>query len=118
MLQTSHIQKVLFAAFLVMAVQVAVASFSLSGLSDERNKNNKYSLKNLSSSSHKMLSIYTLKSELQFRGSTAISSKTVSNNNTMEANSMMQFDRGNTTYIFPYKFKIKLPKDKLRIPLR
>jgi hypothetical protein len=99
-----------------MAVQVSIASFSLTGLSDERKKSNKYSLKNLSNYSHKSLSIYALKAELQFKGSQALSPGTFSNGT--EVNSMMQFDRGNTTYIFPYKFKIKIPKDKIRIPFR
>ncbi len=116
MLQSSHIQKLTIAALFVMAVQVAIASFSFTGLSDERNKSNKYALKNLSNYSHKSLSIYALKAELQFRGSQTFNTKAYADGT--EVNSMMQFDRGNTTYIFPYKFKIKLPKDKIRIPFR
>jgi len=99
-----------------MAAKVAIASFSFIGISDERNKSNKYSLKNLSHTSHNTLSLYSLRSELQYKGSQSININTFDGG--MGINSMMQYDRGNTTFILPYKFKINLPKDKIRIPIR
>jgi hypothetical protein len=116
MIKSSHIQKFTFAALLVMAVQVAIASFSYIGILDENNKSNKYSLKNLNHYSHNTLSLYALKSELQYKGSQSFSPTAFQDGIGM--NSMMQYDRGNTTYILPYKFKINLPKDKIRIPIR
>ena len=115
MFRFRHIQKIAFAAIFLMAVQVAIASFSFTGINDERNKANKYSLKNLSLYSHRSISISGLKSEMQFKGSQSVSQK--SNDGALEMNSMMQFDKGNTTFIFPYKLKVKFIKDKIRIPL-
>lgn len=116
MIKSSHIHKFTFAVILLMAAKVAIASFSFIGISDERNKSNKYSLKNLSHTSHNTLSLYSLKSELQYKGSQSISPNAFDGG--MGINSMMQYDRGNTTFILPYKFKINLPKDKIRIPIR
>ncbi|OIR14132.1 hypothetical protein GALL_45920 [mine drainage metagenome] len=115
MLRNRHIQKIVFAALLIMAVQVAIASFSFTGITDERTKANKYSLKHLSLYSHKSISISGLKSELQFNGSHSVA--LINNGNSLEMSSMMQYERGNTTFVFPYKFKVKLYKDKIRIPL-
>ena len=107
---TKNIQKTAVAAVLVLAVQVAIASIS-SGIADERTKNGKYSLKNLGLHSHKFVSISYLKSDLLFSGSQVLNNK-----KTTEMNSLMQFDRGNTTYVFPYKFKVKVPKFKTPTP--
>jgi hypothetical protein len=98
-----------------MVVQVAIASFSFTSITDERNKASKFSLKNLSLYSHRSVSISGLKSELQFKGSQSVSQS--NKNGNMEVNSLMQFDRGNTTFVFPYKMKVKIYKDKIRIPL-
>lgn len=93
-----------------MSVQVVLASISFTGIVDENNKN-KYSLKNLSSLSHRSLSLSNFKLGLQFKGSDALSQTTISNGT--EINSMLCFSRGNTSYIMPYKFKVKVPKFKI-----
>ena len=97
---------------LAMGIQVAYAAFSLTGLTDDKNKNNKYSLKNLSSLSHKGLSFASLKSSLQYKGA-QMSKETQSSS---EISSMLRFDNGNTTYVYPYKFKVKAPKFKTPAP--
>ena len=111
------IQKLMMVALLVMGIQVAYAAFSFTGLSDEKNKNNKFSLKNLSSLSHKSLSFASLKSSLQYKGGQnfSTSKETASG---MEINSMLRYDNGNTTYVYPYKFKIKAPKFKTPSPVQ
>ncbi len=113
----NSIQKLMMVALLVMGIQVAYAAFSFTGLSDEKNKNNKFSLKNLSSLSHKSLSFASLKSSLQYKGgqSFSTSKETASG---MEINSMLRYDNGNTTYVYPYKFKIKAPKFKTPSPVQ
>ena len=116
MISYRHIQKFLFACLLMMVVQATFASLSSSGLTDERNKSNKYSLKNLSSYSRRSISISGLKAELSF----TCSQFSVTQNKvdgSVELNSVMQYDKGNTTYVYPYKFKIKVYKDKIRIPI-
>jgi hypothetical protein len=105
-----YIQKALFIAILVMGMQVVYAAFSFTGLSGEKAKS-KYSLRNLSALSHKGLSFSSLRSSLQYKGmQQPVSTKeTVSG---LEISSTLRYDNGNTTYILPYKFKIKTSKFK------
>lgn len=107
-----NIKKASIVALLLMGIQVAYAAFSFTGTTDEKNKSSKYSLKNLSSLSHKGLSFGALKSSLQYKGSIA----SRENKNSSEVNSMLRYDNGNTTYIYPYKFKVKAPKFKTPAP--
>ena len=99
-----------------MVVQVALASITFTGIIGGNDKNKKYSLKNLSSLSHHSLSLSTLKFGLQFRGSNILTQKNTTTTG-FESNSMLRYDRGgNTTYIMPYKFNVKVPKFKAPTP--
>ena len=51
---------------------------------------------------------------MQYHGSLSISPNSNSNNSAF--NSFMQIDKGNTTYIMPYKLKVKAPKFKTPSP--
>ena len=112
-----YIQKAFFAILLVLGMQVMYAAFSFTGLADEKAKSNKYSLKNLSALAHKSLTFASLKSTLTYKGlQQPVSSKeTVSG---MEVSSTLRYDNGNTTYIYPYKFKVKASKFKTPTPQR
>jgi hypothetical protein len=107
------IKKLSIVILLAMGIQVAYAAFSFTGIADEKLKNSKYSLKNLSALSHKGLSFASLKSSLQYKGTQSLSKESVSG---FEVNSLMRFDKGNTTYVYPYKFKVKAPKFKTPSP--
>lgn len=109
-----NIHKIAAAAILTVAVQVAFAAFSFTGLSDEKTKNSKYSLKNLNNLSHKGLTYTSLKTNLQFKGTQTFQPKET--NNGLEVSSLLKYDNGNTTYIYPYKFKVKVPKFKTPAP--
>lgn len=109
-----NIQKIGFSIILVMVIQMAYAAFSFSGITDEHNKNSKYSLKNLNSFSRKSLTYSSMKSSLQFRGTQLLINK--DNQNNSEVNSMLRFDNGNTTFVYPYKFKVKVPT-KFKTPV-
>ena len=112
-----HIKKIAIISLSLMVVQLAFASFSFNTISDERNKNSKYSLKNLNNMSHKSISLSVINSSRLLKGSQIIT-QSVSPSG-LEINSMVQYGNGNTTFVYPYKFKVKLPKDKLiRIPLK
>jgi hypothetical protein len=116
MFNQKHIKKLVFATLAALTMQLAVASFSLN-TSDERNKsNNKYSLKSLNNFSNKSLSLSGLNSSRLLKNSQIISKHYSANG--VEINSMLQFDKGNTTLILPYRFKVKVPKDKITIPLK
>ena len=108
------ILKITASALFIMAIQVAFAAFSFTGITEERAKNSKYSLKNLSSLSHKSLNYASLKSNLQFKGMQVLGSKDPLSGT--EVNSMLRFDNGNTTYVYPYKFKVKVPT-KFKTPV-
>lgn len=110
MKQNRHIKKLIVAATLALSVQVALASISFSGITDEKNKGSKYSLKNLSLLSHRTLSLSTVKLNLLFKGSDVLTQKTTPTG--LEVNSLLYYNSGNTTYIMPYKFKVKVPKFK------
>lgn len=112
----AYIQKATLIAVLMLGMQAVYAAFSLSGLTDERAKNSKYSLKNLSSLSHRTLSLSSLKATMQFKGLMTNSVKET--NNGLEFNSMLRYDNNNSTYIYPYKFNVKTPKFKTPAPQR
>lgn len=109
MITRTHIKKASIVALLLMGIQVAYAAFSFTGITDEKTKTSKYSLKNLSVLSHKGLSFSSLKSSLQYKGTQFTTKETI---NGSEVSSMLRFDNGNTAYVYPYKFKIKAPKFK------
>ena len=112
MMKLHNIQKIAFVALLVLGMQVAYAALTFTGLADEKNKNNsKFSLRSLNSLSHKSLSLSSLKSSLQYKGGQTYSTPKETGSG-FEVNSMLRYDNGNTTYIYPYKYKVKVPKFK------
>ncbi|GAC1394985.1 MAG: hypothetical protein NVSMB63_14370 [Sediminibacterium sp.] len=114
MLIGKHIRKIVIAFLFSVGVQTVFAAFSFTGITDEKTKNSKYSLKNLSSLSHKSLSYTSLRSTLQFKGVQAIQPKETQGG--FEISSMLRYDNGNTAYIYPYKFKVKVPRFKTPSP--
>lgn len=111
-----YIQKAVFLALLVMGMQFVYAAFSFSGLTGEKERSNKYSLKNLSTlANNKSISLYSLKSSLQYKGMQSLSSKNTTSGG-VETTSLLRYENGNTTFVYPYKFKIKVPKFKTPAP--
>lgn len=104
------IQKASFVAILLMGIQFAYAAFSFTGIADEKLKTSKYSLKNFSALSHKGLSFSSLKSSLQYKGPQSLSPAGKSDPSTL------RFDNGNTSFVYPYKVKVKVPKFKTPAP--
>jgi hypothetical protein len=104
--------KLIFAALLACVAHAALASFS--GSADDRK--NKFSLKYLDKIS-RTYSLSSLRSatNFQFKGSQDLDLQKADNNN-LEINSMMRLEKGNTTYVFPYKYKVKVPKFKTPTP--
>ncbi|NCI47928.1 hypothetical protein [Sediminibacterium soli] len=110
-----YIQKAAFLAILVLGMQFVYAAFSFTGLTGEKERSNKYSLKNLSALSHKgSVSISSIKSNLQYKGMQQLSSKNT--NSGVEMTSLLRYENGNTTFVYPYKFKIKVSKFKTPTP--
>ena len=109
-----HIKKLSVALLLALGMQIAYASITFTGSNDDKLKGSKYSLKNLSAFHHSF-SINTLKYGLHYTGSETFSQST-SNRNTLQFNSMMRYDMGNTTYIMPFKFKVTVSRFKTPSP--
>lgn len=112
MIIKAHTKKVFALAILTMVMPFAFASLSISGTVDEKAKNSRFSLKNISNYSHKSFSMSLLRTNLHNKGSFELKSASAGN----EFNSYIQLYDGNTTYIMPYKLKIKVPKFKTPSP--
>ena len=110
MLKNRYTKKIFAATLFTMVVPFAFASFTLTATVGEKSKSSKYSLKNLSHYSNKSLSLSLLRTSLQYKGLSSINQLKM--NDGVGLNSFIQIDRGNTTYILPYSFKVKAPKFK------
>jgi hypothetical protein len=108
MFRKIHIKKVTAIAIFSMAVTLSFASFTLTGTVDEKAKSNKYSLKNINHYSKKSFSLSLYKTNLQNHGSLLITPK--------NSSTFLQIDKGNTTYVMPYNYKVKTPKFKTPSP--
>lgn len=102
----------MLALLLVSAADIAFGSFT--GTTEDKAKNI-YSLKNFNRNFYKSASPFSLRSGFQYSGSRLIAVKKESNGD-LTINSMMRFEKGNTTYIYPYKHKVPVPKFKTPAP--
>lgn len=107
MFNKSIYQKLAALIAFVLISQLVMAAFT--GSAEDKNKANKYSLKNLSKLS-KNYSLSSLKTGFLFKGFQDFSQQRL--NNGIEVNSMVRMEKGNTTFVYPYKFKVKVPKFK------
>lgn len=111
-----HILILTLAVTLFVGVQTGNAAFTLSGISTEKKgKQSKYTLKNLTLLNSKSLSYSSLKSTMQYKSIQTLGLQ-LKGNNSSEMNSMLRFDNGNSSFVFPYKFKVKVPKFKTPSP--
>lgn len=101
--------------FLLLGVQITYAAFTLTGLTDEKSKNAKYSLRTLSNISNKTLSFSALRYGLPYQGMQSYTT-TRTPSSLLVSNSMLRFGTGNTTYVFSYHVKVKAPKFKTPTP--
>ncbi|WP_298302629.1 hypothetical protein [Hydrotalea sp.] len=115
MFNKQFISKLAFLTLFIIVTKCAVAAFTFSGTTDESKNSSKYSLKNLSLYSHKTFSLSLIKAGLEYNGTHIL--KTQNYASATEINSIMQYRSGNTTYVFPYKFKVHVPKFKTPSPV-
>jgi len=88
------------------------ASTIVSGTSESKKVTEKYSLKNLSSLSHKSSTFRDLKSSLLYKGLTVSSSVSAGLGQT----NYLKYNKGNITYVIPYRHKVILPRFKTPSP--
>lgn len=101
------ISKLLFATILILAVEIVFGAFS--GRTDD--DRDKFSLKNLNTTNRKVYSLSSLKINA-FRYSGSLNLHQQSSDNQLQVQSMIRMERGNTTYVYPYKYTVKVPKFK------
>jgi hypothetical protein len=109
---TIRFKKALMALLLVSAAHIAFASFT--GTSEDKSKT-LYSLKNFNKTFYRSASPFSLRAGFEYKGSRLISVKR-EENGTLNLNSMMRYEKGNTVYIYPYKVKVNVPKFKTPTP--
>lgn len=97
----------------ITAVSSSVhASSIVTGTSDSKKVTEKYSLKNLSSLSHKANTFHDLKSSLLYKGLSVSSSI----NTGLGQTNYLKYNKGNITYVIPYRHKVILPRFKTPSP--
>lgn len=99
--------KILVVLLIVSATQIAMGSFT--GSTEESAKT-KYSLKNFNKTFYKSASPFSLRAGFQYKGAQIVSIK--KDANAISYNAVMRFEKGNTTYIYPYKHTVSVPKFK------
>jgi hypothetical protein len=94
--------KVIIALLLVFAGHIAFGT----GTTEKSGKSN-FTLKNMSKAKSFTLSGAAV-SKSQFKGSQFLSVKK-GKDNSLQVNSVIRYQSGNTTYVYPYKYKVKAP---------
>lgn len=96
--------KFFIATFFLLAVDLAYGAFT--GNSD--NNKDKFSLKSLNSVD-KLYTLSSLRSNtFRYKGSFDLFQQ--NNGNQLQVQSMIRMERGNTTYVYPYKYSVKVPR--------
>ena len=97
---------------ITVACSTVYASTIVSGTIESKKVTEKYSLKNLSSLSHKVSTFHDLKSRLLYKGLTVSSSL----NGGQGQTNYLKYNKGNITYVIPYRHKVILPRFKAPSP--
>ena len=98
--------------FLTVVTSTVSASTIVSSTSESKKVTEKYSLKNLSSLSHKASTFHDLKSHLLYKGLTVSTSM----NTGIGQTNYLKYNKGNITYVIPYRHKVILPRFKTPSP--
>jgi hypothetical protein len=112
----STIKTILFKACLAILLLVSTSTFSstivINNNMDTRKLVEKYSLKNIGNSTHKTATFTSLRASLILKG---FSNTTVN----ADANSnYIKFNKGNISYVIPYRYHVVLAKFKTPSPVQ
>ena len=99
-------------ALMVVISSTTYASTVVTGTIESKKVTEKYSLKNLSNLNQKLSTFHDLKSTLVFKG---LSFHVNVNGNTAQTN-YLKYNKGNITYVIPYRHKVILPRFKAPTP--
>ena len=93
--------------FLMLAFIISVQTFAAFVGHSNGDGDKKISLKNFSKYGHKASAYPSLSlSKFQFSGSENLYQ--VNSLNSIQGQSIIRFQSGNTTYVYPYKYKVKI----------
>jgi len=111
-----NVKTILSSACLAIMMLISTASFSstivLNNNVDTRKLLEKYSLKNIGNTTHKTTTFNGLKSSLILKGFSNNSFNADANSN------YIKFNKGNISYIIPYRYNIVLSKFKTPSPVQ
>lgn len=99
-------------ALLAVVSSTVHASTIITGTTESKKVTEKYSLKNLSNLSHKTSTFHDLKSNLAYKGL----SVNINLNGSSTQSNYLKYNKGNITYVIPYRHKVILPKFKTPSP--
>jgi hypothetical protein len=102
-----YIKQTILATTFIFAIQIVFASFTFTGNKNGQENSKKYSLKYYSSLSNKRLFYKNNKFLLRIKLSELNMSPSMLRNN-----NYLEITKGNSTIIYPYKLKVKVPKFK------
>jgi len=105
-------KNILLLAFLITSLVISGSVYASSVVTtnlESKKVEEKYSLKNLGSLSRKTASFYALKSSLEFKG--------LSTNTGLGNAAYLKYNKGNITYVIPYRYKVILPRFKTPSPI-
>lgn len=101
-----------FVASLLLTSANTYASLIVTGTIETKKASEKYSLKNLSSLSHKTASFASLKSSLEYKGFATNNTSSIANSNA----NYLKYNKGNVSYVIPYNYKVIFSKFKTPTP--
>ncbi len=111
-MKKAKVIKMIIALLLVSATHIAMGAFT--GTS-EKKSSNLYSLKNFNRNFYRNTSGFSLRLGFEYKGTRLLNQKKELNGD-ITMTSMMRFEKGNTTYIYPYTHKVIVPKFKTPAP--
>ena len=110
------IKNILISTCLTIVLLISESSYAstiVNGSTESKKMVEKYSLKNIGNLTHKTSTFYTLKASLEFKGMATINmSGSVNNSN------YLKYNKGNITYVIPYRYKVVLSKFKTPSPVQ
>jgi hypothetical protein len=104
------VKNILLVCIMVLFITPATsyATVIINGTIESKKVTEKYSLRNLSALTHKTATFYTLKSSLVFKGIT----------NSSTNGNFIKYNKGNISYVIPYRYKVVLSKFKTPSPVQ
>jgi hypothetical protein len=105
-------KKIMIMLLLMGACHIALGSFT--GNTDKNSKNI-YSLKSFNKTFYKSASLFSLRAGFEYKN-TKIFEQKKNTDGSLTFNSMVRYEKGTTTYIYPYKHTVTVPKFKTPTP--